>query len=1063
MKRFLPSFVTYMLGGDINIDEETITDEIATEQKSQINKTCPKVFDYFRENIKISTDSNLVTRKAGRSSHLGFSSYQPGCFRRSLKGSRSFTAFPTKLFDIPSYRELQSFNTKGQNEIEAIQNHIEVNHNSCCMFNNIEVDIEEEIENSNKQGQLLETNSMTNKCEVRSVLSENCSEMEINQENVTENVVCKSHSEQKIFSAFYEAVEPISNECLEICELRNKSETKIEVVSSEENENSSEELSCSSNKVKKSSESVQIGSTNCPLINYNCESASFCGINETIMSKKTSKVLLKTLEKSESKSTNSQNCYMFVNEKDKCHYPRLERLCNENAIVEKTSDQEVNNDVNEVTKQDVDIKEEQNSSEEDEIDASRTSTKASCESKAIASKTVDENETNGLGQSEKLKSVEITPLSMKLIVPLASSKSVKNKGDVCNKSSNNVKADYEGNAEQNCAFACEVSTNASSEASNNEDISEDHNCSESHRSDPSFKFLPSDETNSLNDLSDYSALTVTETEIRQLYKDLVSVSQNNLELSFNSCGADQTTTTLESKVSKQDLASTSQNNQKFDRKDDKLGKTIARSESKTYIEDIVAANSSNVQEQSTDEKNSAGLATENIPKKSTCVLPVTSNKNSESSMNNSNNLQVELVSQNDANEKSEEVSTTTKNESFITLYRRSNTSKASSKSNKSELLNAATKTPNENIASSKVTSQKCDNPQNTQVDPETTMKSVKKTSILSSSLSTGFSDLQSDLKELDATCSKHNTHATNLTAESTCLNSKYTAGKSKERKKDTKSSININKNKAGKFTKNFFQEKIDRFMPTDPTKNLFQQFLEESSKRSKRANHIDKILSGSFKIDTNKAGVNSKLISSLTKVINGIKENSKTSQGSKSSDVSLLDIKTSKTAQLLLSSIFNKEGEEGYKKLLKEVASASRGSKRQPSHLSKLLFGAQKGVEEKRRCKTPYYICEKTRNSIILHRPIIIKPDDVSKMTSSKQREFNHRASRLQCVQVSAACKRKLNSDDEEAKAKKLKGQESDSTFIGVNSFFQNYSNLKHLSVVQQEDKDEDENKCDEM
>ena len=86
---------------------------------------------------------------------------------------------------------------------------------------------------------------------------------------------------------------------------------------------------------------------------------------------------------------------MFVNETDKCHYPKLERLCNENAIVEKISDQEVNNDVNEVTKQDDDIKEEQNSSEEEhEIDASKTSTKVSCESKAIASKTVDENKTS---------------------------------------------------------------------------------------------------------------------------------------------------------------------------------------------------------------------------------------------------------------------------------------------------------------------------------------------------------------------------------------------------------------------------------------------------------------------------------------------------------------------------------------------------------------------------------------------------------------------------------------------------------------------------------------------
>ena len=1069
MKRFLPSFITYMLGEDGNKDEETVTNEVVPEQKSQTSKTCLKVLDYFRENIKISTDSSLVTRKAGRSSHLGFSSYKPGCFRRSLKESRSFTAFPTKLFDIPSYRELKSFQTK--NEIEAIQNDIEMNHGSCCMFDNVEVDIEEEIENSNKQRQLTETNSMTNKCEVGSVLSKNCSEMEIDLENVTETVISRSPSEQKRFSAFYDAVEPISSECLEICELGNKSETKIEVESAEENKNSSEELSCSQNKVKSSSESVQIGSTNCSLINYNCESASSRERNEIIMSKETStsEVPLKTLKKSESKSENSQNCNMFVNETDECHYPRLERLCNENAIVEQISDQEVNNDVNEVSKKDVDIKE-QNSSEEEEdkTNAMKTSSKVSSESKAIASNTTDENKTYELGQSEKLKSVEIAPLSIKLLAPLVSSKSVKNEGDVCNKSSNNVKADFEANTEQNVASGCEVRTNASSEASN-KDVSEDHSCSGSHRSDPSFKSLPSDETNSLNDLSEYSALTVTETEIRQLYEDLVSVSQNNLELSCNSYEVDQATTTLESKVSKQDLASTSQNNPNLDRNSDKIGETIARSKSKTSKENIVAADASNVQEQSTDEKtteivskNSADLDTENIPKKSTCVLPVTSNKNSESSINNSNILQKEHVSQNNAYENSEEVSKTTKNESFITLYRRSNSSKASSKSNKSELQNTATKTPNKNVASSKVTSQKCDNQPNGQIDPETTVKSIKKTSILSSSLGSGFTDLQSDLKELDAISLKQNNYATDLTAE-TSLKSKHAAGKGIERENDTKLDININKKKAGKFTKEFFQEKIDGFMPIDPTKNLFQEFLEESSKRSKRASHIDKILSGNFKIDTNNGDVKSKLINSLTKVINGIKENNKTSQESNSSDESLLDIKTSKTAQLLSSYIFNKEGEEGYKKLLKEVASASRGAKRQSSHLSKPLFGTGKGTEEKRRCKTPYYICEKTRNSIILHRPIIIKPDDVSKMTSLKQREFNHRASRPQCMQVSAACKRKLNSDDDDAKTKKFKGLENDSTFIGVNSFFQNYSNLKHLSVVQQEDKDEDESQCDEI
>ena len=144
MKRFLPSFVTYMLGADESKDEEIITKEIVSEQKSHISKTCPKVLDYFRENIEINTDSNLVTKKAGRSSHLGFSSYQSGCFRRSLKESRSFTAFPTQLYDIPCYRELQSFKMKSTDKGEEIKN----NHGNCCMFSNIENDIEKQIENS---------------------------------------------------------------------------------------------------------------------------------------------------------------------------------------------------------------------------------------------------------------------------------------------------------------------------------------------------------------------------------------------------------------------------------------------------------------------------------------------------------------------------------------------------------------------------------------------------------------------------------------------------------------------------------------------------------------------------------------------------------------------------------------------------------------------------------------------------------------------------------------------------------------------------------------------------
>ena len=156
---------------------------------------------------------------------------------------------------------------------------------------------------------------------------------------------------------------------------------------------------------------------------------------------------------------------------------------------------------------------------------------------------------------------------------------------------------------------------------------------------------------------------------------------------------------------------------------------------------------------------------------------------------------------------------------------------------------------------------------------------------------------------------------------------------------------------------------------------------------------------------------------------------------------------------------------------MKEVADKNRGTKRQSNYLSKPLFETGSSREEKRRCKTPYYICEKTRNSIILHRPIVIKSDDVSKLTSSKHNKNNSQhPTRSQCVQVSAACKRKLTSkDDENAKPKKMKSQTSEtSTFIGVNSFFHNYSNLKHLSDVQKEEKesqqnDEDDKKYEEI
>ena len=132
------------------------------------------------------------------------------------------------------------------------------------------------------------------------------------------------------------------------------------------------------------------------------------------------------------------------------------------------------------------------------------------------------------------------------------------------------------------------------------------------------------------------------------------------------------------------------------------------------------------------------------------------------------------------------------------------------------------------------------------------------------------------MNDLDTVSFKQNTDTTDSISESNCLDSEETVVLSKDknkvkiqRKELLKAVDNNNKNnnmagsnkdtnsyKKDTFSKEFFQERIDGFMPIDPNKNLFREFLEESKQRSKRANQLDKVLNSNLKVDTNKVYVN---------------------------------------------------------------------------------------------------------------------------------------------------------------------------------------------------------------
>ena len=164
---------------------------------------------------------------------------------------------------------------------------------------------------------------------------------------------------------------------------------------------------------------------------------------------------------------------------------------------------------------------------------------------------------------------------------------------------------------------------------------------------------------------------------------------------------------------------------------------------------------------------------------------------------------------------------------------------------------------------------------------------------------------------------------------------------------------------------------------------------------------------------------------------------------SNNSDVSLLDISSS-----IVHNNASKQGESS--ELLEK--DAGRGTKRLHDSTSQFENEERK---EKRRRKTPYYICEKTKNSIILRRPIIIKSDDVSKLTLSE----NHRrtgdvqhSNTSRCGRVSGTEKRANN-------WRKARGREilSSQTSNFIRSFSYNFSqNPKSLSdMMEPEDSDD--------
>jgi len=130
---------------------------------------------------------------------------------------------------------------------------------------------------------------------------------------------------------------------------------------------------------------------------------------------------------------------------------------------------------------------------------------------------------------------------------------------------------------------------------------------------------------------------------------------------------------------------------------------------------------------------------------------------------------------------------------------------------------------------------------------------------------------------------------------------------------------------------------------------------------------------------------------------------------------------------------------------------SKKARKRSHSSTIKSDVEEKKEVKEKRRRKTPFYICEKTNNSIILHRPIIIKSDDVARLKYSEKDQkaaANKKSSDCNLERDSLKENRKSSSKtSEKSKWKKTRNQDiltSNSTFLGANSYFKKFSNSNH-------------------
>ena len=140
---------------------------------------------------------------------------------------------------------------------------------------------------------------------------------------------------------------------------------------------------------------------------------------------------------------------------------------------------------------------------------------------------------------------------------------------------------------------------------------------------------------------------------------------------------------------------------------------------------------------------------------------------------------------------------------------------------------------------------------------------------------------------------------------------------------------------------------------------------------------------------------------------------------------------------------------------------AKRGIKRSHSSTSKSDVKEELEVKEKMRRKTPFYICEKIKKSIVLHRPIIIKPDDVARLKHSENQQKtakNHQKSSYNSEQGSPKENSKSSSRNSEKKdRKKARNQDivtSYSTFVGANSYFRKFSNLNHSDVTSDSQED---------